>query len=158
MALAALMFAAPARAEGPVSLGVSVEGAIPGFAGAEAAEYLAAQMNSVGAAGWSFHPGIGSVPDRVEWRVTPQALASGGMRQFFPMPAVQRLFGNRHQISVEMRLYIGGQYQTLTYGQTVIQGGPQDEDLAAFVARMTRDLLGEHGAYRAIDIAPGGGH
>jgi hypothetical protein len=68
------------------------------------------------------------------------------------MPGVQRLFGARHLITAEAMLYLDDEYQTLMFGQATIQGGGQDKDLAAFIVRMTRGLLGETGAYRSIDM------
>lgn len=79
-------------------------------------------------------------------------MRAAGVRQFFPMPQVQKLFGARHHITAEAMLYLDDQYQTLMFGQAAIQGGAQDGDLAAFVSSMTQDLLGPHGAYRAIDL------
>ena len=35
--------------------------------------------------------------------------------------------------------------------QVIVQGGPDDPDLAAAVAGVTQDLLGPQGAFRAID-------
>jgi hypothetical protein len=39
----------------------------------------------------------------------------------------------------------------LVEGQAIIQGGPEDRDLAAAVASLAQSLLGPSGAYRAID-------
>ena len=43
------------------------------------------------------------------------------------------------------------QYQTLVEQQAMIQGGPNDSELAAAVASATKSLLGPSGAYSGID-------
>jgi hypothetical protein len=60
-------------------------------------------------------------------------------------------FGVHRPITIEARLYFNGEYQTLVEQQALVQGGPDDPDLAAAVASATRNLLGPSGAYRAID-------
>ncbi len=62
-----------------------------------------------------------------------------------------RTFGVRRPITIEARLYLNGAYQALVEKQAVIQGGPDDADLAATVASVTQNLLGPQGAYRAVE-------
>jgi hypothetical protein len=158
---ALLLFLTPAEGEerptaalGATTLTVEMTGALPGFSAAAASQYLASEMGQAGVAGWTFVPTPASAqpaPDRIEWHIEQSPYAGGSVRQFIPIPSVQRLFGTHHNISVEVRLYLRGQYQTLALGETVVQGGPPDKALAAFVTKLTQDLLGEHGAYRSID-------
>lgn len=151
----------PAQAQKPpavadVVLAVEARDALPGFRKEDEAGYLADQMKAAGAPGWIFiaAPAPPFPPrDRIEWHFELDSYAGGGIRQFFPMPGVQRLFGARHLITAEAMLYLDDEYQTLMFGQAAIQGGAQDPDLAAFIARMTAGLLGKNGAYRAIDMA-----
>jgi hypothetical protein len=63
----------------------------------------------------------------------------------------ERTFGIHRPITIEVRLYLNGEYQTLVEGQAIVQGGPDDRDLAAAVASLTQSLLGTSGAYRATD-------
>jgi hypothetical protein len=143
---------APAK---PIILSVEASGPLPGFRPEDAIHYLAEAMS--GQSGWRFvtqAPSASLPRDRIEWRFELDPYAGGGVRQFFPMAQMRQLFGARHRVSAEARLYLDGQYQTLVFGQATIQGGADDKELAAFVARMTNDLLGEHGAYRAIDLTP----
>jgi hypothetical protein len=137
-----------------VMLAVLVDGSLPGFRQDNVAPYVAARMTEAAVSGWRFAPGATPGSDRVEWRVTLDPYAGGGVRRYFPIPQVERAFGNRHRISVEARLYLDGQYQTLVLGQATILGGAQDNELADFIRGMTSDLLGEHGAYRSIDMGP----
>ena len=60
-------------------------------------------------------------------------------------------FGAHRPVTIEARLYLNGEYQTLVEEQAIIEGGPDDRDLAVAVAKVTQDLLGPSGAYRAID-------
>jgi hypothetical protein len=48
-------------------------------------------------------------------------------------------------------LYLNGEYQSLAKEKAIIQGGPDDPDLAAAVASLTENLLSASGAYRAIN-------
>jgi hypothetical protein len=144
-----------AQTAAPTELDVVVIGTLPGFRAEDTPRYLADQMNRAGIPDFTFTASQAANGwSRIEWRIVQGAYAGGGMRQFIPIPSEQRLFGNRHYVSVEMRLYLGGDYQTLTFGQAIFQGGPQDLELAAFVTNITRNLLGKSGAYRAIDIGP----
>ena len=62
----------------------------------------------------------------------------------------QRTFGVHRPITIEARLYLDSEYQTLVEKQAIIQGGPDDPDLAQAVASLTQNLLGPSGAYRAV--------
>jgi hypothetical protein len=144
----------------PVTLSLTASGSLPGFRAEDAARYLADEMNAARADGWRFvvPPSAAQPPrDRIEWDFELDPYAGGGVRQFFPMAQVQQMFGAKHRISAQLRLYLDGQYQTLIFGQATIQGGAQDKDLAAFVIQMTDNLLGARGAYRAIDLSPPAG-
>jgi hypothetical protein len=63
----------------------------------------------------------------------------------------ERTFSAHRPVTIEARLFLNGQYQTLAEKQAVVQGGPDDPDLAAAVASVTQNLLGPQGAFRAID-------
>ena len=73
------------------------------------------------------------------------------MRNFAHSLADEWRFGVHRPITIEARLYLNGEYQTLVEKQAVIQGGADDPDLAAAVESITQNLLGPTGAYRAID-------
>jgi hypothetical protein len=150
--------AARAQSQKPPSVALSVlaRDPLPGFRKEDEARYLADQMRQANAPGWSFAADTPSgLPphNRIEWRFELDPYAGGGIRQFFPIPGVQRLFGARHLITAEAMLYLDDEYQTLMFGQATISGGAQDKELAAFIARMTEGLLGAKGAYRAIDMS-----
>lgn len=157
--LAALIAASPqaafSQSQPPTLLAVSVDGELPGFSARDAASYVAREMTAAGVATWRFEAAIGSAPpNRIEWHIIPDPYAGSSVRQFFPIPQVQKTFGARHRISVEARLYLDGAYQTLLFDQATVQGGTTDDELAAFITDMTKELLGPQGALQAIDMTP----
>jgi hypothetical protein len=66
-------------------------------------------------------------------------------------PVAEEGFGVHRPVTIEARLYLNGEYQALVTRQAMVQGGPNDPDLAVAVANATESLLGPSGAYRAID-------
>jgi hypothetical protein len=136
-------------------LSVVARDPLPGFRKQDEVQYLTDQMKAAGTPGWRFvaAPQPPFPPrERVEWHFELDPYAGGGIRQFFPMPGMQRLFGTRHLVTAEAMLYLDDEYQTLMFGQATIAGGAEDKALAAFIMRMTQGLLGEKGAYRSIDL------
>ena len=80
------------------------------------------------------------------------------MRNFAHTLVGDRRFGVHRPVTIEARLYLNGEYQTLVEKQAIIQGGPNDPEFAAAVASATQNLLGPSGAYRAIDLGLRRGH
>jgi hypothetical protein len=120
----------------------------------ELSRFLAAHMADAGLSDWRFEPpsGNGLAADRVEWSFKLNPYAGGGVKNIGP-PSMResRLGGVHRPVTIEARLYLNGEYQTLVEAQALVQGGPDDPDLAAAVARVTQNLLGPAGAYRAIN-------
>ncbi len=141
------LLALPVRAE---TIAVEADGELPGFAVDDAPIWLAQQMELSALPGWHFaarDPGV-AAPDRVEWRFEVLPYAGGGVRQFFPQPGGGALKA-RHLVSAQVRLYLKGQYQTLTFGQEAIAGGGNDRVLASFIVRTTRML---EDAWQATEV------
>jgi hypothetical protein len=117
-------------------------------------------MAEVGLAGWRFEPAEtdNPTPNRVEWTFRFDPDASGDVRSFMRAPATKR-FDVPRPVTIEVRLYLNGEYQTLVERQAMIQRGPNDPEFAAAVANATAGLLGPSGAYGAVDLgqrpAPG---
>lgn len=154
----ALLLSTPAGAQTQATIAVQASGELPGFRIDEAAPYLAAQMAAAGISGWRFIPRDWSraAPDRIEWNFELLPYAGGEVRRFFPMPEAQgmtgvHLQGTHRLISAQAKLFLGGQYQTVTFGQQAVEGGANDPDLATFLAHVTRNL---ESGYRAIDMTP----
>jgi len=153
-----LFLASPIQAQGelqrmPVIIAVQATGELPGFRIEDASPYLASQMVAAGVAAWRFVPrdmGTGA-PNRIEWNFEVLPYAGGQVRQFFPMTGAKRMLGAHRLIAAQAKLYLGGQYQTMTIGQEAVQGGANDPELAAFLARLTHTL---ESGYQATDLTP----
>jgi len=142
---------APATAQ--VILQVGASHGLPGFRYAELSGYLAAHMAEAGLGNWRFvaAAGAGVAVDRVEWSFQLSPYAGGRVRSFGHSLSYEHWFGAR-PVTIEARLYLNGEYQTLVAEQASVTGGPDDPALGAAVVSVTRNLLGPSGAYRAIDM------
>jgi hypothetical protein len=154
LVLAAILFLfVPANAGSPLTLQIEASDTLPGFHRSDLPRYLARHMAEARVADWHFEPAAheGSAPDRVEWSFTLNPYAGGEVHSFLRPHMAERTFAAHRPITIKVRLYLNGQYQTLVEKQAVIQGGPDDPDLAAAVVGVTQNLLGPQGAFRAID-------
>jgi hypothetical protein len=154
LAFAATLFLfAPANAREPVTLRIKASDTLPGFHSSQLPRYLALHMADARLTDWRFEPAAakGAAPDRVEWSFRLNPYAGGEVRRFARPHMAERIFAAHRSITIEARLYLNGEYQTLVKKQAVILGGPDDPDLAAEVISVTQNLLGPQGAFRAID-------
>jgi hypothetical protein len=144
---------ATAEAATPVTLQVVAPHGLLGLHHSALSRLIAAQMTRVGLADWRFESTTDALvaADRVEWSFKLNPYAGGAVRSFVRLPTDQPRSGGRRPVTIEARLYLEGQYQTLVEEQATVRGDPDDPDLAAAVASATRLLLGPQGAYRAID-------
>ena len=145
---------APASA---ITLEVGAADGLAGFQKGDLSRFLAQRMTDAGLTEWRFEPatGGGLPANYVLWEFRLNPYAGGEVRSFAPHHTVTGTLHSRHPITVEARLYLNGEYQTLVEGQALIEGGPDDPGLAAAVTQLTRNLLGPSGAYRHIDGGPG---
>jgi hypothetical protein len=136
-----------------IMLKVEASGGLPGFRSGELRRYLALHTEEIGLGDWRFEPAAddASTPNRVVWTFKLSPHAGGEVRSHGVPRMAERTFGVRRPITIEARLYLNGEYQTLVEGQATIQGGPNDPDLAAAVTSLTQNLLGVSGAYRSLD-------
>jgi hypothetical protein len=142
-----------------MTLQVEASDGLPGFHRADLQRYLALHMAEARLGEWLFVPGAdGSARDRVEWTFKLNPYAGGEVRNFVHTLVYERQFGVHRPVTIEARLYLNGEYQTLVEQQAIIHGGPDDPELAAAVATATQNLLGPSGAYRAIDLGLRRGH
>lgn len=153
----ALLAASPGQAQ-TTTIAVVAAGTLPGFRTEDAAPWLAARMADAGLDHWRFVPGDPTrpAPNRIEWAFELLPYAGGEVRRFFPMGEAQgamdvHLQGRHHLISAEAKLFLDGEYQTVTLAQDEVKGGAQDQDLADFIVRTTRML---DNAWHAIDLTP----
>ena len=154
LALAAAFSAfAPAIAAGPLTVQVEATDTLPGFHRGALPRYLAAHMAEARLVDWRFEPAAdeGSAPDRVEWSFKLNPYAGGEVRTLVRPHMAERTFAAYRSVTIEARLYLHGEYQTLVEKQAVIEGGPNDPNLATAVIDVTQTLLGPQGAFRATD-------
>jgi hypothetical protein len=138
----------------PVTLQVGTSQGLPGLHHSALARFIAVHMADAGLAGWLFEPAPGNAvsADRVEWSIKLNPYAGGEVRSFVRSLSHEDWFGAGRPVTIEARLYLGGEYQTLVEEQATVRGGPDDPALASAVVSATRNLLGPSGAYRAIDM------
>jgi hypothetical protein len=141
-------------------LQVGAANGLPGFHRADLSRYLAARMAETRLPDWRFEPAAdnGSAANRVEWNFKLNPYAGGEVRNFARTSGYERELGLHRPITIEARLYLNGEYQTLVEAQAIVHGGPDDPALATAVASVTQNLLGPSGAYRAIDLGLRRGH
>ena len=141
-----------AVAAAQVTLQVGASHGLPGLHHSALARFIAAHMAEVGLADWRFEPVADNAiaANRVEWTFRLNPYAGGEVRNFAHTSTDEWRFGVHRPITIEARLYLNGEYQTLVEKQAIIQGGPDDPSLAAAVASVTQSLLGPSGAYHAI--------
>jgi hypothetical protein len=135
-------------------LEVEGSGAVPGFHSSEQLRgYLTLHMAETQPVNWRFEPaatGHASAPDRVKWRLKLVPYAGGEVRSF--VPPFTETIGDHRPITIEARLYLNGVYQTHVEETAIIEGGPDDSDLAAAVASLTQNLLSPSAAYHAVGL------
>ena len=73
-------------------------------------------------------------PDRVKWRFKLDPYAGGEVRSF--VPPYTETIGVHRPITIEARLYLNGKYRRLVKKKVIIEGGPDDPDLAAAIANL----------------------
>jgi hypothetical protein len=150
---ATLVLVALPVAAAAITLQVAAATGLPGFHHGDLQHYLALHMAEAGLGEWRFEPAPDSGParDRVEWSFKLNPYAGGEVRNFAQTSGYERKLGLHRPVTIEARLYLNGEYQTLVEAQAIIHGGPDDPALAAAIASATQGLLGPSGAYRAID-------
>jgi len=151
---------ASATAAAATTLQVEAATGLPGFHRGDLQRYLAVHMAEARLGEWRFESAAddGSAANRVEWSFKLNPYAGGEVRNFARTSGYERQLGLHRPITIEARLYLNGEYQTLVEAQALIHGGPDDPALAAAIASATQSLLGPSGAYRAIDLGLRRGH
>lgn len=149
-AAAAFPLAAAAEAQ-PLTVAVAASGSIPGIRDADLSSFLADTMNTGADGSWHFEPtapGAPPSPNRIEWSIKMNASAEGAVRTYgFSRATMERLIGVHQFLSIEVTLFLNGQYQTQSHSEVTATEGAQDPDLAADVVRSTRQLM----AYTTMD-------
>ena len=136
-----------------ITLEVGATGGLPGFQQGELPFYLALHMTDAGLTKWRFEPAISErlSANYVEWTFTLKPYAESEVLSHRPHHLFRGSFSGLHSVTLEARLYLNGEYQTLVVGQALM-GGPQDRHLGLAITTLTRSLLGPAGAYRRVDV------
>lgn len=138
-----------------ITLKVEASDGLPGFNRADLSLYLASHMAEARFADWRFEAAKnGPAPDRVEWSFKLNPYAGGEVRRFGP--SLDGRTDHVHRpITIEARLYLNGEYQTMVEKQAIFDEGRgrNDPNLAEAVASVTQNLLGPSGAYHVRDAA-----
>jgi hypothetical protein len=133
-----------AQAAEPMPVAVTATGELPGIPAADLPSFLAKVMNGAGG-NWRFEaaPSGGPAPaNRIEWSFKTNPSAVGAVRTYgFSRATMQRLLGVHHYLTIEVTLYLHGQYQTQSLGQVTVTGGADDTDLSTEITRDTRQLM-----------------
>jgi hypothetical protein len=144
MVLGAPLAAFAASPDSGTVLSVSVQGWLPGFDTKDLPPFIAEEMNAAAVAGWRFAPagdGASQAPNRVEWRFKPNPYAGGPtLHRLGFVREIDQIFGVHRPISVEVRLYINGEYQLLESAEPTLQGGTRDPDLRKQIVTLTQSL------------------
>ena len=126
----ALLAAGPSQAQ-TTTIAVQTTGELPGFRTEEAAPWLAARMAEGGLDHWRFVAGdpAAPAPNRIEWNFEVLPYAGGEVRRFFPMAEARgdmdvHIQGKHHLISAEAKLFLDGEYQTVTLAQDQVKAVP----------------------------------
>src|SRR5262249_31578540 len=143
LALVAALVPGTSAAAAQTTLQVEAASGLPGFHRGELQRYLVLHMAEAGLGDWRFEPATegGSTSDRVDWRFRLNPYAGGEVRSFAHSLVYQSRFGIHRPITIEARLYLNGEYQTLVEQQAIVQGGPNDAELATTIAGATQNLL-----------------
>jgi hypothetical protein len=135
---------ASAIAAAATTLQVEAATGLPGFHRGDLQRYLVVHMAEARLGEWRFEPAAdnGSAANRVEWSFKLNPYAGGEVRNFAHTSVDEWELGLRRPITIEARLYLNGEYQTLVEAQAIFRGGPSDPALATAVASVTQNLLG----------------
>jgi hypothetical protein len=132
---------------------VEAEGPLPGFDDKDVSRYIAGAMARARLVPWAFRAlsSDQEMPDRVVWTFRYNPYAGGTIRPAGQMQSPEeKIFGIHREVTIEARLYLGGVYQTTSFGQVRMQGGPRDPDLAAEIATLTSTLMAYAGTSSAV--------
>jgi hypothetical protein len=158
LGMVCIVFSAGPGAAQTTTIAVVASGELPGFRTQDAAPWLAARMAAAGLDHWRFVPGdpLHLAPNRIEWDFGVLPYAGGEVRRFFPMAESQgsmdvHIQGRHHLISVEAKLFLNGEYQTVALAQATVRGGTDDPDISDFIVSTVRML---DNAWHAIDLTP----
>jgi hypothetical protein len=124
---------------------VYAEGAVPGIPADQLPQYIAHELTTLGLSTWTFAAGsplAAPAADRIEWKFKPLPYANRGLVRIGRLLSSRSdLFGQYRYFRVETRLYLGGEFQTMSFRTAEFRGGANDPKLAALIDALTRSML-----------------
>jgi hypothetical protein len=154
LAIGAMAIFLPPAAIGEVerlTVVVAAQGSLPGIKDADLNRFLADTMNAGVEGPWHFVPAASGAPraaNRIEWSIRSMASAEGTVRNFgFARATIDRMMGAHQFLSIEVTLYLNGQYQTASHSEVTATKEAQNPELVADILRSTQQLI----AYEAMD-------
>jgi len=128
-----------------VVLKVYAAGSVPGLSREQIPRYLTDIMTTLKLDGWSFVVGAPTAPpaaDRIEWTFKPLPYAGNTLTRVGRLLSNREdLFGHYRFLKVEVRVYLGGEYQTMSFKTAEVQGGQSDPKLTELVRTLVGPLL-----------------
>lgn len=138
-------------AEPPLAVAIVAQGSLPGVKDADLTAFLAQTMNAGIEGPWRFVAtlaGAPKAPNRIEWSIRNMASAEGTVRNFgFARATIDRMMGTHQFLSIEVTLYLNGQYQTASHSEVSATKTAQNPELIADIVRSTQQLI----AYEGMD-------
>jgi hypothetical protein len=131
----------------PMTVSVEVEGSLPGFTADQLSAYVSQQMADAHLTAWRFAPatpasGATPPPNRVVWQFKILPFAGGSVRYIGPALSKARdLFGVGRPVGVDAKIYLNGQYQSTSFDQATIKGGPRDAGLSDVIKKVMHSIV-----------------
>jgi hypothetical protein len=144
LTLPALTSIAATGTDTPRDVAVIVDGTLPGFSDEQLAAYVSEQMTASHITVWHFAPASGSAnsPNRVIWHFKLLPYAGGTIRYIGPaLSRMKGILGVPRAIGIDARVYLDGKYESTTFDQATIQGGPNDASLSRAIQKVLRSVI-----------------
>jgi hypothetical protein len=133
--------------DAPMTISVEVEGSVPGFTNDQLSAYVSQQMADAHLTAWHFAPAVSATetsppPNRVVWHFKTLPYAGGTVRYIGPALSKARdLFGVGRPIGVDAKMFLNGQYQSTSFDQATIKGGPHDAGLSDVIKKVMNSIV-----------------
>src|SRR5262249_40418441 len=103
-------------------LEVGAAGGVPGVQESELVLYFGRHMTDAGLTEWRYEPafGEGLPANYVQWRFSLKPYNGGEVYSHHPFHPSRETFGELYSVTLEARLYLNGEYQTLVEGQALM--------------------------------------
>jgi len=136
------------------TVAVRATGSVPDLSAADLPGYVAAALNAGHPDRWYFEAAKpeSMVPGyRIDWNFKENAYAAGTVRTYgFSRAQMERLIGSRKSLTIEARLFLHGEYQTLVLDHVTLDQGARSTELAVAITKIARELM----AYPDLDTKP----